>query len=269
MVKDFYDMTNGKLDSLNLTEKKIFNYIVQNMSEAKQLSIRQLADACFVSASTIYRLIKKLGFGGYNEYIAILKITDLSRDRAKIPTILKNKGYQEEYLKNIIESVRVIRKEDVKAIRERIKKNAKIFILANELTTPAAMYIEYLLCCYGCDARYIEKEHVLDSVLDHISNEDMVIALSHSGDNTRMLSILERIKRRCTPLLVSFTKADNNMIHLITDINLYYFADEINYNGHDLTSRAAMICVFELILYRIFCEGHQEPNSVAGNDNNN
>lgn len=254
MVNDFYDMTNDRLDSLNPTEKKIYNYIVQNMAEVKHLSIRQLAQDCFVSPSTVYRLIKKLGFSGYTEYTAILKITDITREKAEIPKILKNKGYQEEYLKNIIESVRVIRKEDVKTIRQRLKKDPNIYIIGNSLTRAVAEYIEHLFCCYGCKAQYIFQDYVIDSVVAHITDNDMVIAMSYSGNDPQLVSILERIKHKCTPLLISFTRADNNMIQMITDMNLYYFVEEIKYNHYDLTSTVAMICVFELILYRIYCE---------------
>lgn len=253
-VNDFFDLTSDKLDKLNLTEKKIFDYVVKNMDEVKQMSIRQFAKECYVSTATIFRFINKLGFSGYKEFIAVIKITDMSRTKAVIPNVMKYKGYREDYLKNLIETVRVIRKEQVKKFHDRLKLDPHIYLFGDGLTIEAARYIEHLFLAFGCRAVFAYEDYEIENAIEHMTDEDVVVAMSYSGKTKKIIDLLEKIHHRCQPLLVSITRSDNNMVQLLTDLNFYFFADEISYNGHDLTSRVAMICVIEIILYEMFCE---------------
>ncbi|EHZ3605575.1 MurR/RpiR family transcriptional regulator, partial [Listeria monocytogenes] len=56
--------------------------------------------------------------------------------------------------------------------------------------------------------------------------------------------------RNETPMLISITGADNNIIQNMSDINLYIFTDEIEMNNLDITSRISTIAIMELILYQ-------------------
>ncbi len=256
---DFFDLTSDKLDKLNVTEKKIFDYVVRNMDEVKQMSIRQLAQESYISTATIFRFINKLGFNGFKEFIAVLKITDMSRTKAVIPNVMKYKGYREDYLKNLIETVRVIRKEQVKKFHDKLKTNPQIYLFGEGLTVEAARYIEHLFLAFGCRASYAHEQYEIQNAIDHVTDDDMVIVMSYTGKTKLIIEMLEKIKHKCQPLLVSITRSDNNMVQLLTDLNFYFFADEISYNGHDLTSRVAMISVIEIILYEMFCEESDTP----------
>lgn len=257
---DFFSLTSDSMDNLNVTEKKIFDYVVKNMDEVKQMSIRQLAQECYISTATIYRFIKKLGFNGYKEFIAVLKITDMSRTKAVIPNVMRYKGYREDYLKNLIETVRVIRKEQVKKFHDKLKTNPQIYLFGDGLTVEAANYIEHLFLAFGCRAFFAHEKYEVENAIYHMTDDDMVIVMSYTGKTKALIEMLEQIKHKCQPLLISITRSDNNMVQLLTDLNFYFFADEISYNGYDLTSRVAMISVIEIILYEMFCEEDDYSN---------
>lgn len=257
MDNDYFDLTKEKLEQLNFTERKMYNYVIQNIDKIKEMSIRQFSQRCYVSTATVYRFIKKLGFNGYTEFTAFLKLTDKSRSQAVIPPIMKYKGYSEDYLKNLIESVRVIRKEQVKKFCDVLKHDPQIYIFGSGLTTEAARYIEHLFIAFGCRADFVYEDFQADAAVKHMTDDDMVIMMSYTGENEKLIRILEMIKGKCKPLLVSITRSDNNMVQLMTDLNFYFFVDEITYNGYDLTSRVAMIAIMEIILYEFFKD--QQP----------
>lgn len=191
-ANDFFDITTDKLDKLNVTEKKIFDYVVKNMDEVKQMSIRQFAQECYISTATIYRFIKKLGFDGYKEFIAVLKITDMSRTKAVIPNVMKYKGYREDYLKNLIETVRVIRKEQVKRFHEVLKKDPQIYLFGYGLTVEAARYIEHLFLAFGLRAMLAYEDYEIENAIDHMTDDDVVIVMSYSGKTKKIIDTLEK-----------------------------------------------------------------------------
>lgn len=56
-----------ELTNLTNSEKELANYIVANPKKTLQFKPKELAQAAFVSAATIYRLINKLGLNGIGE----------------------------------------------------------------------------------------------------------------------------------------------------------------------------------------------------------
>lgn len=251
-TSDFFELTAAQLDHLNQTEKKLYDFVTRNMDEVKLMSVRQLARTCYVSPATVFRFVNKLGFSGFKEFIAVLKITDMSRSKAVIPDVMRYKGYREDYLKNLIESVRVIRKEQVKKVHDKLKAHAKVWIFGTGLTMEAARYIEHLFLACGCNATFAYEPYEMQNAVSLMTSDDLVFMLSYKGNNPQLLEVIDQIKHRCSPLMVSITRSDNNMVQLMTELNFYIFADEITYNGFDLTSRVAMIAVIEIILYELF-----------------
>ncbi|MEG2382809.1 MAG: MurR/RpiR family transcriptional regulator [Oscillospiraceae bacterium] len=251
---NFFDLSSDKLHLLNLTEKKMFNYVAKNMDEVKQMSIRQFAGECYVSTATVYRFIAKLGFNGYKEFITVLMLTDMSRSKAVIPQVMKYKGYREDYLKNLIETVRVIRKEQVKKVHDALLRGANIYIFGTGLSRRAAQYVEQLFQSFGNNAQFAYEDYQIENAIEKMTDNDVAFMMSYTGEAPVLIDALEKIKHRCQPLLVSITRSDNNMVQLMTDLNFYFFADQISYNGHDLTSRVAMIMIIEILLYEFYCE---------------
>ena len=76
------------------------------------------------------------------------------------------------------------------------------------------------------------------------------MVLSYTGNNESLIHQIERIYTIATPTLISFTRADNNAIQNMSDLNFYVFADEIDYEGIDITSRIGMIAIMETLLYK-------------------
>lgn len=233
------------------------------MDQVKQMSIREFSSSCYISTATIFRFVKKLGFSGYKEFVAALRLTDMSRTKAVIPDVMRYKGYREDYLKNLIETVRVIRKEQVKKFHDKLKQNPQIYLLSEGLSVEAARYVEHLFLAYGCRACTICQNYQFQNTIENVTDDDIVIVMSYSGKTKALIDALEQIHHRCHPLLVSITRADNNMVQLLTDLNFYFFVDEISYNGFDMTSRVPMICIIEVLLYELFCRDNSDDQHNA------
>lgn len=61
-------------DNLTATEKKIADYVLENLTHISSMSIERLAKQSYTSHSAIVRFSKKMGFEGYKDFrIAVLK----------------------------------------------------------------------------------------------------------------------------------------------------------------------------------------------------
>ena len=73
---NFYEQTSSCVSRLSPTEQNLFNYIIKNLHIVKDMSIRDLSEKCFVSTTSIFRLVKKLGYQGYAEFSQALRDTE-------------------------------------------------------------------------------------------------------------------------------------------------------------------------------------------------
>jgi len=245
---DFFEVTNKNIHLLNPTERQLFDYVVKNMDMVKDMSIQKLASERYLSTTTIFRFTQKLGFSGYAEFINSLLVTN-HQQRVEIPSVIHKKVYNEEYLKNIMEAVRVMPAEKIAQVHEVLDRKPHVYIITDEDTSDIGRYCEKLFMGMGLSTYFPEAVYQIQSLYDHIEDGDLLIVLSYSGQEPALVETVERIFLKKKPFLLSVTRADNNAIQNMSDVNFYIFADEIVLNNINLTSRVSIIIILELLVY--------------------
>lgn len=247
---DFYEKTSKILPSLSSSEQVVFNYVIKNLHVVKDLSIRELADRCFISTTTLFRFVKKLGYEGYSDFIDDVREAEFASRKIEIPNIVANDDYRDSYLKNVIEAVKVITDEKIDKFEKIMSRNPNIYILAEGLSAEPALYFRRLLISCGYNVEIPSEEYAFKSILKKVKKDDVLLVLSYNGNNRSVIHKIERIFAISTPNIISITRSDNNAIQNMSDLNFYVFADEIEYEGEDITSRIGMIAIMEILLYK-------------------
>lgn len=247
---DFYEQTSSAMLKLSANEQVILTYVVKNMHAVKNMSIRDLASACFVSTTTIFRFVKKLGYEGYSEFVDAIIETEAETRKIHIPSIVQNDNYRDSYLKNIIEAVKVITDEKIETFKKIMNRKPDIYIIAEGFSSEVGQYFVRLLTTVGFNVSFPRELYEKDNALKRIKKDDVILVLSFTGNNESVIHQIERIFAIATPTIISFTRADNNAIQNMSDLNFYVFADEINYEGIDITTRIGMIAIMETLLYK-------------------
>lgn len=247
-TKNFYSAANQHLTQLNESEKRIFNYVLKNFDEAKHYSIRQLAKKCYVSSATIFRFTKKLGFEGYSDFIDSL--LHAPQAPQTIPHSVKQKDYKEEYLKNIMESIRVVDQERMETFNQLLDNDPVIYLMGEELDLQALRYIDWLFTAQGFHSVLLSDQASIRHALHHIRDQDILFVFAYNGDSPAVIETIELVKQASQATVVSFTRAVTNVVQNLCDLDFYIFTDEIIYDSLDMTSRVSMIAIVELILYK-------------------
>lgn len=254
MARDFFEVTQGGLERLNLTERKLFDYVVKNMDQVKDFSIQRFASERYLSTTTIFRFAKKLGFSGYSDFINSLLITEHRSHSAKVPSVLHNKVYSDEYLKNIMETIRVMPDSKVAQVLHVLSRKPNVYILCDTNAGELGRYCEKLFLSIGRHTYFPEADYQLTAMSHLMEGDDLLLVLSYSGDETKLIKNVEQILHDKRPFLLSITRADNNAIQNMSDVNFYIFADEIQIDGVNLTSQVAMLMILELLVYKTLNE---------------
>ncbi|MCL2874565.1 MAG: MurR/RpiR family transcriptional regulator [Defluviitaleaceae bacterium] len=249
MAKDFFEATEESIRNLNQTERSLFDYVVKNIDAVKYMSIQKFAAEKFLSTTTIFRFTKKLGFVGYTDFINSLLVTAHNQQNIGLPNVVMGRDYREKYLKNAMEAVRVMSQRRVEDVVTLLSKKPNIYILTDNNTHTIGQYCERLFIGLGFHAYFPETAYQMRNLVNRIGENDMIMALSYTGQDVEMIDFINRVFLIKRPHLLSITRADNNSLESLSDINFYVFADEIYVPGMDLTSSVTMLMIVELLIY--------------------
>ncbi|EOL41826.1 hypothetical protein RV11_GL001398 [Enterococcus phoeniculicola] len=257
---DFFEVVNPRVPELNKNEHLLFDYVVKNLNIIKNKSIREVSDECYVSTTTFLRFVRKIGFSGYSEFTTVIKYTLLNQnlEEKRSPFVVSQKDYKEEYLKNINESVRVIDAKKLAEVANYLAHQPIIYLFAKGMNKQLMHYIKYLFTTAGFLVVFPEDQPLRRVVQKQIRAQDIVFILTYQGKDDEWVQLMQHLKNSPSPLIVSLTGADNNVVQNMSDINFYVFTDELFLNKMEITSHISMIAIMELILYQYLDSADEE-----------
>ena len=253
---NFFDIVGPHLKDLTKNEQELFDFVLKHMDKIKGMSIREVASLAFVSTATFLRFVQKIGFAGYSEFTTVLKFTLLNQGKDKeeiqqAPFAATKNDYREDYIKNFVESDRVIQESKMRRVVNKLAESPDVFLFANGVSKHVTEYIYYQYVMAGFKVHFPRDKDYRRLMEKQVNNDSLVFILSYHGDDEEFVAMINKFLRRgADPMIVSVTQADNNLIQNMSDVNFYMFTDNIKVNEADITSHISMIAVMELILYQ-------------------
>ena len=214
-------------DSFFETEKKIGDYIIKNPKDIVDVTVGELAVKCQVSEASISRFCKKIGLKGFHHLkISIAKelvnrddneeySNDISIDNKEqsLKSILANK------IAELTQTVSMMDTDNLDEILTKINNAGSVLFAAVGNTIPVAMDGAYKLNQIGIPAI---STPVLETQLAYSYNltaDDVVIAISNSGESTGVINIIEAAKQN-KAITISITNHDNSSIAKLSEYHI-------------------------------------------------
>lgn len=227
MEKSVLNKICALFDSFFETEKKIGDYIIKNPKEVVDMTVGELATKCKVSEASVSRFCKKIGMKGFHHLkISIAKeivadddnkeyCTNISIDNMEqsLKSILTNK------IAELSQTVSMMDVDNLSQILEEINKAKSVLFAAVGNTIPVAMDGAYKLNQIGIPAI---STPVLETQLAYsynLTEDDVVIAISNSGESTGVINILQAAKQK-NATTISITNHDSSSIAKISKYHI-------------------------------------------------
>ena len=255
MEKSVLDIICASLDSFFESERKIGTYIIQHTAEVVDMTVGELAQACGVSDASVSRFCKKINMKGFHH----LKIT-LAKE-------ISEKGIEEEEvsnhisvndieqsLKNILankvtEITQTVSMMDAKQLSEILNKlnmarTVQFFAVGN--TIPVAIDGAFKLNQIGIPAVSGTIWETQIGYTYNMTAEDVVIAISNSGESKAVLRALEAAKSaRATTL--SITNSEKSSAAQLSDYHITTATREKLFLDGYCFSRVSATTVIEIL----------------------
>lgn len=255
MEKSVLDIICASLDSFFESERKIGTYIIQHTAEVVDMTVGELAQACGVSDASVSRFCKKINMKGFHH----LKIT-LAKE-------ISEKGIEEEEvsnhisvndieqsLKNILankvtEITQTVSMMDAKQLSEILNKlnmarTVQFFAVGN--TIPVAIDGAFKLNQIGIPAVSGTIWETQIGYTYNMTAEDVVIAISNSGESTAVLRALEAAKSAGATTL-SITNSEKSSVAQLSDYHITTATREKLFLDGYCFSRVSATTVIEIL----------------------
>ncbi len=249
-------------DELNPTEKKIADYLLDNIDKVFHLSIQELAQETGVSQAAWVRFCKLLGYSGLKDlkksYVnglnkAVSKIND-SNDEEQLYTDIKGYTSIESIIENvsllnakaITDTQKILDEESIERAVEAIIKANKILFLGVGASGLVAQDAALKFLRIGKHTSAPSDFHIQLTSTHLLTKNDVAVIISYSGRTKEMIECME-VAHEIGCTVISITKYGKNPIASNADIPLFISAPEVEKRSGATGSRIAQLSVIDIL----------------------
>lgn len=244
----------ASMDSFFDTEKKIGDYIVRNPKKVVDMTVGELAKECGVSEASVSRFCKRIELKGFHHLkISLARELVDAKDDGEISghiSVDDMEGSLRGILSNKMEELRqtvaMIDREELKKILDVINNADTMLMAAVGNTIPVAMDGAYKLNQIGIRAMSTPIWETELGYSYNLTDKDVVVAISNSGESTGVIQILEAAKSRGA-VAISIT---NNARSSVAELSTYHITtatrEKLFLDGYCF-SRVSATMVIEII----------------------
>ena len=251
-------------DTLTKTQKKIADYLTENMEKACFLSLKELSQNVSVSEVTILNFSKKLGYANYSDFKRSLQahITNIVGINIKNDHELKGltnkfqiyQDYRIKEIERIRSTYETIDPDLLFSVAERIKRAKTIHIYGHKVSHIAAKFMELRLKTIGFKNSVVNTMDDFEVMFDLVNTnkEDLYLVFSFPYYSVHTINIVEYLKS-VNLNIVSITDSidspifldDKNTIIVNTEHPIYF------------NSLTAVFSVMDMIMTILVFEGKE------------
>ena len=247
----------AKIDSMTQADRQIARFILDHPEEMLAMSSAALAEATGRSQSSVVKFSQKLGYEGYQQLKLDVNKAKAQEFHAPAGVIHGTIDASDSYmtiLQKLIGS-KLLSMRETSAVNTEATIDSALDALMNArriqlagvgASSLVARDFSYKLLKLGRTVLVDSDSHIQISNASALNDQDLIIALSHSGRSMETLRIAELAKKRGATLL-SVTGLQPNPLLDIADISLFTVADEERVRSSAITSRDAQLMLTDML----------------------
>jgi RpiR family transcriptional regulator, carbohydrate utilization regulator len=245
---------NAAMSRLRDSEKKIVEFIEKNQEEIIHLSITEVAERSETSESSVVRLCKRLGYKGFQdlkihlakEVIAPEKQINEVIEKGDTVVQIKKKVFQSN-IQALYDSIEVCSDEQIQKAVDAIANARLIEFYGTGGSGTVALDAQHKLLKLG-----VKSFASIDSTLQAMSasvltEEDVVIGISHTGSNMEVLHAL-KLAKDVGAKIICITNISKSPITKISDIVLQTASKETLFRTDAISSRIAQLTIIDILV---------------------
>ncbi|MBN8086551.1 SIS domain-containing protein [Vibrio vulnificus] len=242
---------------LSQSGRLIGDWIVENAEKAAQLTSQELAEQAQVSQSSIVKFTQRLGFKGYSAFKLALT-EEIGRKQAMQTTPLHSDILADDPLAVIaqklikaktdamFQTTNVLSYEACHQAVQWLSEARRVQIVGIGGSALTAKDLSYKLLKLGITTLAEQDSHVQIAVARTLSEQDVQIAISFSGERKEILVAAEAAKEQGAKV-IALSSPKKSRLRQIADMTFDTIADETEHRSSAIASRSAQNVITDLL----------------------
>lgn len=270
MKKDFITSIKSSYNQLTKAEKKVADFVLANPKAVLFMSITDLAEACEVGDTSVFRFCKTMDLKGYQEFKMILSLS-INDGQEGMDQFTGNISMDDTFtdlakkvlntnINALMETYSLIREEEVDKAIYMLHEARMIYFFgvgASMLTAMKAMNkflrIENKVFC-------IQDSHMQAMIASTMTKEDVAVIFSYSGATKDTIHVAQ-IAKKAGAKTICITRFVKSPLSSYSDITLLSGANEGPLQGGSTSAEISQLFLVDL-LYMEYYKRYFEHCSI-------
>lgn len=279
MKKDFITSIKACYNQLTKAEKKVADFILQKPRDVLFMSITDLAEACEVGDTSVFRFCKTMDLKGYQEFKMVLSLSlnegPEEMDQYTGNNISMNDSFKDlakkvlnTNINALTETYNLINEEDLDRAINMLHEARMIYFFgvgASMLTAMKAMNkflrIENKVFC-------VQDSHMQAMMASTMTKNDVAVLFSYSGATKDTIHVAQ-VAKKAGASIICITRFVKSPLSSYADITLLSGANEGPLQGGSTSAEISQLFLVDLLYteyYRRYfehCSSNNEKTSAS------
>ena len=237
-------------------EKKVANYVMENAKKVLFMSITDLADACEVGDTSVFRFCRSLKLQGYQEFKMQLSLSmnhnDLEMEEEvgnisiKDPFDILAKKVLQTNISAINEAYEMIQSGEFAKAIQYLEMAQEIHFFGVGASMLSAMFAMNKFLKITPNVRCIMDSHMQAMSASMLSERDVAIIFSYSGATKDTIHVAKLAKQNGAKV-ICITRYAKSPLTVYSDIIMLCGANEGPLNGGSTSSQMSQMFLIDLM----------------------
>ncbi|WP_318374405.1 MurR/RpiR family transcriptional regulator [Enterobacter sp.] len=223
-------LTHSK--SLTRAEYRVLAHLTAHPLQVGKMTVRDLAQATYVSTATIMRLCRKLGFSGYSELIWHCKqlLSDTPHIGVEAGLSADLPALFSQFINNYQQTFRWVTEEKRRQFAALLREKESFFLYGAGFSYLFAEYLTKKLQVLGKTAFISGPGDSRNIFLSNAARYEVFIAVSRSGETEQVVD-KATIAANVGMTVVAFTRASANTLAGMADLHFPLYDEAVHYDA--------------------------------------
>lgn len=245
-------------NELSTTDKKIYQFITENIEEIPLMTSSKLAELSSTSPAAVIRFSKKLGYAKFVDFkLALSKDIEnhISNEYSELSindsfTLTKQKLAQNNTMM-IEETMDLLDEETMERVITTIYNAKKIYVFAVGSSALAAEHIRQKWSRLGKTVIFEKDQYLLEEQLASPKEDYIFWGISHSGKNRVLLHLID-VANAHESTTIGMSQLTQNELTKKAAIHIQTTSTSNINNGHEGSGATHSILIQNLVVDAVF-----------------
>lgn len=238
-------------------ERLIADYILEKPQKVLHSTISQIAEDLQIADATVFRFCKRIGFKGYQE-MKIALASELVTPIKDIHETINEEDSEIEVaekvfvtnIKALEDTIQVVKTDAFADVVNVLLHARTVHFYGNGGSGVIAMDAHHKFLRTGINSCAYTDSHMQLMAASQLTEEDVIVFISHSGTNKDILEVLEVARENNVPT-VAITNLAKTPLGQRVDHALFTVSQETEYRSEALASRIAELSIIDALYVNI------------------